>query len=45
MDAAIAIPDPAAAVRSLMAFFENRHMLMCYDFMKIVAKRQLPPKF
>jgi len=45
MDAAIAIPDPAAAVRSLMAFFENRHMLMRDDFMKIVAKSQLPPKF
>jgi hypothetical protein len=45
MDAAIAIPDPAAAVRSLMAFFENRHMLMRDDFMKIIAKSQLPPKF
>lgn len=45
MDAAIAIPDPAAAVRSLMAFFENRHMLMRDDFMKILAKSQLPPKF
>lgn len=44
MDAAIAIPDPAAAVRSLLAFFENRHMLMRDDFMKIVAQSQLPPK-
>jgi hypothetical protein len=44
MDSAIAIPDPAAAVRSLMAFFENRHMLMRDDFMKILAKSQLPPK-
>ncbi len=44
MDAAIAIPDPASAVRSLMAFFENRHMLMRDDFMKIIAKSQIPPK-
>ncbi len=40
----IAIPDPAAAVTSLMAFFENRHMLTRDDFMKIIAKSQLPPK-
>jgi hypothetical protein len=44
MDRSIAIPDPAAAMNSLMAFFENRHMLMRDDFMKIVAKSQIPPK-
>ena len=44
MEHTIAIPDPAAAVTSLMAFFENRHMLMRDDFMKIIAKSQLPPK-
>jgi hypothetical protein len=44
MDNPIAIPNPAAAVTSLMAFFENRHMLMRDDFMKIIAKSQLPPK-
>ena len=44
MDNTIAIPDPGAAVRCLMAFFENRHMLMRDDFMKIIAKSQLPPK-
>jgi len=27
-----------------MAFFENRHMLMRDDFMKIIAKSQIPPK-
>jgi len=40
----ITIPNPAAAVTSLMAFFESRHMLMRDDFMKIIAKSQLPPK-
>jgi hypothetical protein len=45
MDSAIAIPDPAAAVCALMAFFESRHMLMRDDFMTIIAKSQLPPKF
>jgi hypothetical protein len=45
MDSTVSIPDPAAAVRSLMAFFENRHMLMRDDFMKIIAKSQFPPKF
>lgn len=42
-DASITVPDPAAAVRSLLAFFENRHMLMRDDFMKILAQSQLPP--
>jgi hypothetical protein len=44
LDGKIPIPDPAAAVRSLLAFFENRHMLMRDDFMTILAKSQLPPK-
>jgi PilZ domain len=44
LDGSIPIPDPAAAVRSLLAFFENRHMLMRDDFMTIIAKSQLPPK-
>jgi len=44
MDSSIEIKDSAAAIRSLMAFFENRHMLMRDDFMKIIAKSQLPPK-
>jgi hypothetical protein len=44
LDSSVPFPDPAAAVRSLLAFFENRHMLMRDDFMTIIAKSQLPPK-
>jgi hypothetical protein len=42
-DQAIAVPHPEAAVQSLLAYFENRHMLMRDDFMKILANSQLPP--
>jgi hypothetical protein len=43
-NSSIAINDPVAAIGSLMTFFESRHMLMRDDFMKIIAKSQLPPK-
>jgi hypothetical protein len=44
LDSSVTINDPAAAIGSLMAFFESRHMLMRDDFMKLIAKSQLPPK-
>jgi hypothetical protein len=34
------ISDPAAAVRSLMEFFESRQMLMRDDFLRILKKSQ-----
>jgi hypothetical protein len=43
LDQAIAVPNPGAAVQSLLAYFENRHMLMRDDFVKILANSQLPP--
>ena len=38
------ITDPAAAVRALIEFFENRQMLMREDFLRIVRKSQTPDK-
>jgi len=34
------IADPAAAIRSLVAFFEERHMLTREDFLQVLAKSQ-----
>jgi hypothetical protein len=34
------IADPAAAVRALTEFFENRQMLMREDFLKILRQSQ-----
>lgn len=46
-EASHAVPDPAAAVRALFVFFENRHMLTRDDFLVILAKSQaaahMPP--
>ena len=39
-EASHAVPDPAAAIRALFVFFENRHMLMRDDFLVILAKSQ-----
>jgi hypothetical protein len=36
------IADPAAAVRALTEFFENRQMLMREDFLKILRQSQNP---
>ena len=40
-DGALVIPDPAAVVWSLLAFFENRHMLTREDFLELISKSQL----
>jgi hypothetical protein len=40
-DGALVIPDPAAVVWSLLAFFENRHMLTREDFLELISKTQL----
>ena len=40
-DGALVIPDPAAVVWSLLAFFENRPMLTRADFLDLISKSQL----
>ena len=40
LDAVPLISDPAAAVRELVDFFENRQMLMREDFLRILRKSQ-----
>jgi hypothetical protein len=39
-EASHAVPDPAAAIRALFVFFENRHMLTRDDFLATLAKSQ-----
>ena len=39
-DKSHAVPDPAAAIQALFAFFENRTILMRDDFLVILAKSQ-----
>jgi hypothetical protein len=36
------IADPAAALRALTDFFENRQVLMRDDFLRILRKSQRP---
>jgi hypothetical protein len=45
MNVAIPFPDSRGCGALPDGFFENRHMLMRDDFMKIIAKRQVPSKF
>lgn len=44
LDAVPLISDPAAAVRELVEFFENRQMLMRDDFLRILRKSQKAEK-
>jgi PilZ domain len=39
-DSAPVISDPGAAIRALVEFFENRHMLMREDFLRMLRKSQ-----
>ena len=40
-DGALVIPDPAAVVWSLLAFFENRQTLTREDFLELISRSQI----
>jgi hypothetical protein len=42
LDVCPPIPDPGAAVRALVEFFESRHMLTRDDFLRLLQKSQPP---